>query len=127
MKTQSQNEKISENLFGAREGCVGPDYSASLSHLFLSLNHICISHFLHRISCIRSVCRILAWLRYTCSARRQRGRHDAGEGMAPKEGVPEVRGDKSTCKGRLIRVSNVGGAKVRSWSEEVAARVRQRG
>ena len=43
MKTQSQNEKISENLFGAREGCVGPDYSASLSHLFLSLNHMHLS------------------------------------------------------------------------------------
>ena len=50
-----------------------------------------------------------------------------GEGMASKEGGPEVGGDRSTCKGRLIRVSNVRGAKMRSWSEDVAARVRQRG
>ena len=45
--------KISENLFGPREGCVGPDYSASLSHLFLSLNHMHLSFlasdFLHPI------------------------------------------------------------------------------
>ena len=51
----------------------------------------------------------------------------AGEGVAPKEGVPEVRGDRSTCEGRLIRVSNVRGAKMRSCSEDVAARARQRG
>ena len=45
--------KISENLFGPREGCVGPDYSASLSHLFLSLNHMHLSFlasdFLHPV------------------------------------------------------------------------------
>ena len=44
---------ISENLFDPREGCVGPDYSASLSHLFLSLNHMHLSFlasdFLHPV------------------------------------------------------------------------------
>ena len=43
MKTQFQNEKVSEISFGPPEGCVGPDYSASLSHLFLSLNHMRLS------------------------------------------------------------------------------------
>ena len=50
-----------------------------------------------------------------------------GEGIAPKEGVPEVGGDRSTCKGRLIKVSNVRGAEMGSWSEGRAARVGQRG
>ena len=48
-----RKRKISENLFGPREGCVGPDYSASLSHLFLSLNHMhlsfLVSDFLHPV------------------------------------------------------------------------------
>ena len=62
MNTLSQNEKISEILFGPREGYVGPDYSASLSHLFLSLNHMHLSFRASDFSSyIRSVCRIFNW------------------------------------------------------------------
>ena len=41
----------------------------------------------------------------TCSARRQRRRHDAN--TRRKEGVPEVGGDRSTCNGWLTRVNSV--------------------
>ena len=127
MKTQSQNEKISkENLFGPREGCVDPDYSASLSHLFLSLNHMHLSFlasfFLHPVG-------LSDFGMAQVPAQQEDSAEDmmqTGEGIAPKEGVPEIVGARSTCKGRLIRVSNVRGAKMRSWGE-LGARTLQRG
>ena len=65
--------KISENLFGPREGCVGPDYSASLSHLFLSLNHMHLElSFLASGFFIRSVGWIFAWLRCKLDANSGR-------------------------------------------------------
>ena len=111
--------KISENVFGPREGCVGPDYSASLSHLFLSLNHMHLSFlasdFLHPVG-------LSDFGMAQVPAQQEDSAEDmmyTGEGIAPKEGVPEVEGDRSTCKGRLIKVSNVRGAKMGSWGEDL--------
>ena len=85
MKTQFQNKKISEILFVPSEGCVDPDYSVSLSHLFLSLNHMHLDlSFLPSDFFIRSVGWNLAYL--TCSARRQRGKHDANRRRDSTEG-----------------------------------------
>ena len=77
---------------------------------------------------IRSVGWILAWFRYLLSKEASRwARCKTREGIAPKERVPEIGGDRSTCNGRLTRVNSVRGVEVRSWGDYDAARIRQRG
>ena len=51
MRTQSQNEKISEILFGAREGCVGLDRLFCITLTLVSL----AKSYASLISCIGSL------------------------------------------------------------------------
>jgi hypothetical protein len=108
--------KISENLFGPREGCVGPDYSASLSHLFLSLNHMHLSFlasdFLHPIG-------LSDFGMAQVPAQQEDDMSDSAEDMNRRKECPKLKEIESTCKGRLIKVSNVRGAKMGSWGEDL--------
>ena len=134
MRTQSQNEKISENLFGAREGCVGLDRLFCITLTLVSL----AKSYASLISCIGSLASgrsVGFWHGSGIPAQQEDSAEDmmqTGEGMAPKEGAPEVRGDRSTCKGRVDQSQQCEGCEDEKLergrcSEGEAARMRQQG